>query len=288
MSISRRSAMPRAIIHTLACVLVVASCSSPSEVGTNVATELTHRAQIRPMKFPNLSDFQSEKTVDLARFAVSKAQAAAYACGHILAGTYLGSRPQLCLAFPVVDRNASLVAWSFIFATGGADADCADWALSLDRTRGYWRKTREKGQGGKHLFRALLASVGEFYSISVNAFSFRHPLREAHAGVAPWLLRAALNDAHARNCEPVALSPLADSSREEANAIRYRCGDRTIDLDHRDTSFRVVGKTELAVPIDSTTDFQRLRRKTLAKYGAQLNDRINFLRHRWTSVGGQR
>jgi hypothetical protein len=265
-------------------VLGVLGCDRPAQTKTPLSSQ-KQMMRSNGVRYLTASDLQRDPArIDAAfttSFQVNATQAEIYARRFATSQKYIGSQATLCLSLPIGSANHGPRAWQFVYAM---EDKCSTWASLMDQAAEYW-KTTKASEGNapvaqSHISRAMLASRSGFFSIAVSAYSFRHPLYEAHRGLPLWVLRASIDRDVSKKCDPKSVHPLKDATRAESVAIGYQCGKDKRLYHHR--SMKNVRPEQLATIRPAEQALVRLGRVTQKKYGARLDDRVDFLNRRWS------
>jgi hypothetical protein len=222
----------------------------------------------------------------LERFLVAPGAAERYARGYAIDRGYLPAGARACVTLPRTDAKGNLLAWHFVLSDSRI---CDSFPRLLRLAELYWEGLRDTSRDAVStpaaLGTAMKRSCDHFFTVEVAAYSFRHPLHEAHAGLAPWALLAAVDAGRdaPRGCAPEAILPSRPAVRD-FEIIQYRCG--TTAIIYSQTQARRLQTPDLPPPIDPGLLFKRWQHVVQARYGRDTEAHLRQLEALWSRHRG--
>lgn len=277
-----RGRIAQPLLMTVLCAVLTVGCA-----GLEDPTQHSSSEQMS-LHFPTRDHVLSsvEATRDfVGQFAVSAPLAEHWARYYAKVKGPYQQTLHTCLAVPSEDVNGTLTAWYFVLST---EATCTNYNALIDLAREEWRRLGVTIGNVAELDQRLLQAVLErsadrFFTVQVAAYSYRHPLREAHRGLPAWALTTALETPKALADGCVATSALpARPTEGDYEVMGYQCGDSSTMRLFSHSRRLLLSPLDLDLRYAPEDAFEQMRHTMVNKYvDAQLDQRLDEMRKHW-------
>ncbi len=279
-------------------LLGVVACDTSSSTGGRAA-QGTHRASVESSSWSPLTvDDLRLSSLELSRgelqnrFAVSRGVAERWALNRVMARQVLSGTPSICFYLPVRNGAEELIAHQLIITDLAACSTFGDLRARTEEINDRARQNLALAVSGSEPtpdeVRERARLSGEhFYTVSVSAHSFRHPLRDGVSGLPIWAVALDQLPARCSDCAPVASYPVGDAAGL-VEVVEYRSAGGGLLYSHYRA--REVQPDELPVFQRTEDDYERWRAAVMHRYGEALDERIaaqNALWNRYLTLEGQ-